>query len=68
MGNLAHNYELSKFTFFHDDGPKMIQDIFVEWNPMLMNENVLWGLIPTLPKFLAYERPSNIKSLVKSLI
>jgi hypothetical protein len=30
---------------------------------MSMNRNVLWGSIPTLPKFLAYEKPSNVESL-----
>jgi hypothetical protein len=38
-----------------------IQDILVGWNPMLMNGNVLCSsiFIPTLPKFLTYQRSSN---------
>jgi len=41
-----------------------IQDILIGWNPMLMNENVLCGsiFIPTLPKFLTYQRSSNTPS------
>jgi len=29
---------------------------------MLMNGNTLWGSIHTLPKFLAYQKSSNVKS------
>jgi hypothetical protein len=29
---------------------------------MLMSENTLWGSIHTLPKFLAYQKSSNVKS------
>jgi len=51
---------------FYNDGPNMIWNLRMSLNPMLMNRNVLWGFILTLPKFLAYQRPSNIKTLVKS--
>jgi hypothetical protein len=66
---LAHDYELLRAhmlfvmtipTWFY------IHDIFIQWNPMLMNVNVLWSSIPMLPKFLAYQKPSDVNSLVKS--
>ncbi len=66
---LPMNMNFPSSHVFHDDGPRTwfwIQNIYIRWNLILMNKNMLWGSIPTLPKFLVYKKSSNVKSLVKS--
>jgi len=51
---LPMNMNFPSSHVFHDDGPRAcfwIQNIYIKWNLILMNKNMLWGSIPTCPSF-----------------